>query len=377
MSDSSPADVIVTGHLCLDLHPDMAQVPLQALNMPGSLAECGPLGLSGGGAVPNVGLSLHRLGVNVRLMAAVGDDLIGHAIIDLLNARSPELTRSIAVRPGEQSSYSIVLAPLRSDRIFLHFPGNNTTFGLPDIDFDIVAQAKHFHLGYPTILPRLMASDGAEMAEIFRRAKATSVTTSLDMTLPDPLSPSGRADWRAILRSALPYVDVFVPSIEEILFMLRRADFDAWRGKVLEHIDAAYLSDLAAELLDMGAAVAGFKLGESGMFLQTGPLDRFAAFGRSPIRTDEWANQQLWHPAFQVSVEGTTGAGDSAYAGLITALLRGLSPEDAIRHACAVGACNVETADSSAGVRSWDETTTRIRAGWSTRVDILRGYNKP
>ncbi len=375
-SDSRAADVIVTGHLCLDLIPDMAQVPLAALNIPGSLAECGPLGQSAGGAVSNVGLSLHRLGVDVRLMAAVGDDLIGHAIIDFLSARSPDLTRSIALRPGENSSYSIVLSPQRSDRIFLHFPGNNTTFGLADIDFDTIAQARIFHLGYPPILPRILASDGEEMAEIFRRAKATGVVTSLDMTLPDPLSASGRADWRAILRRALPYVDVFVPSIEETLLMLRRADFDSWRGKVLAHIDADYLSDLAAELLAMGVAVAGFKLGESGLYLQTGSVERFAALRRVPIRAEGWANRRLWHPAFQVAVAGTTGAGDSAYAGLIAALLRGLPPDEAIRHACAVGACNVEVADSTGGVRSWDETRARLDAGWPTHPAALPGFTR-
>ncbi len=374
-ADTHPADVIVTGHLCLDLIPQMGQVPLNALNLPGNLAEVGPLGQSAGGVVTNVGLSLRRLGVDVRLMASVGDDLIGHAIVDFLTARSPDLARSIALRAGEDSSYSIVLSPQNCDRIFLHFPGNNATFGLADLDLAAIAKARVFHLGYPPILPRIIANDGEEMTEIFRQAKAAGVVTSLDMTLPDPLSASGRAPWKTILQRALPYVDVFVPSIEEILFMLRRADFDTWRGKVLTHLDADYLSDLAAELLDMGVAVAGFKLGEAGLFLQTAAIERFAAFERLPIQPGEWANRRVWQPAFQVKVIGTTGAGDSAYAGLLAALLRGLPPDEAVRRACAVGACNVEVADSTSGVRSWDEISARLDAGWLTHGDPLRGYS--
>jgi hypothetical protein len=35
--------------------------------------------------------------------------------------------------------------------------------------------------------------------------------------------------------------------------------------------------------------------------------------------------------------------------------------------AAAVGACNVEAADAVSGVRSWEETTARVQAGWPRR----------
>ena len=47
-----------------------------------------------------------------------------------------------------------------------------------------------------------------------------------------PQSASGHANWHAILKRTLPYVDIFIPSIEEILFMLRRDDYDKWRGAI-------------------------------------------------------------------------------------------------------------------------------------------------
>ena len=59
------------------------------------------------------------------------------------------------------------------------------------------------------------------------------------------------------------------------------------------------------------------------------------------------AGAQIWHPAFQVDVAGTTGAGDAAYAGLLAALMRGLEPEACARMACAVAACNIEAADAT------------------------------
>lgn len=41
-----------------------------------------------------------------------------------------------------------------------------------------------------------------------------------------------------------------------------------------------------------------------------------------------------------------------------------MSPQDTLRAACAVGACNVEAADALSGVRGWSETAARIAAGW-------------
>ena len=46
--------------------------------------------------------------------------------------------------------------------------------------------------------------------------------TSLDICLPGSESDGGRVDWQEVLPNALPFVDVFAPSIDELLFMLDR-----------------------------------------------------------------------------------------------------------------------------------------------------------
>lgn len=366
-------DILVSGHLCIDIIPDMRHVTREAMNIPGYLAETGPIVVSTGGAVSNVGLSLYRLGENVGLMGTVGEDLIGQMIIGYLCSYHPDLTRYITVRSGQPSSYTVVLSPQNADRTFLHCPATNDTYGHEDIDYALVAQAKIFHLGYPALMARLHQDTG-EVRAIFERAKQTGVVTSLDMARPDPDAASGRADWKKIIRDALPYVDIFVPSIEEILFMLRRADFDAWHGNVLSHLSQDYLHGLAGELLDMGAVVAGFKLGEMGIYFRVADADKLGRLARLPIRVDEWANAEVYHPAFQVEVAGTTGAGDSAYAGLLTAMLHGLSPSEAVRMACAVGACNVERPDSNSGILSWADTQARVAAGWQTCPEVLPAH---
>jgi sugar/nucleoside kinase (ribokinase family) len=366
-------DVVVAGHLCLDMLPEMGHVPLSALGMPGRLSETGRLVLSTGGAVSNTGVALHRLGVNVRLMANVGDDFVGQAIVNILEGHDPSLCEYIRVLPGEPGSYTIVLSPERVDRIFLSGTGPNSTFGTKDVDFSVLKNTKLFHLGYPPLLPRLFANGGEELIEIFRRAKDAGVVTSLDMTLPDPNSPSGQVNWPKVFQRTLPHLDIFIPSIEEALFCLRRADYDAWNGAVLPHLTATYLSNLADELIGMGGVIVGFKLGEMGMYLKTGDAARFERLVRLTLDISAWANVILWSPAFQVDVMGTTGAGDSAYAGFLTSLLHGLNPEETLRFACAAGACNVEAADSTSGVRTWDTIQARLDAGWSYRPEQLPG----
>jgi sugar/nucleoside kinase (ribokinase family) len=169
----------------------------------------------------------------------------------------------------------------------------------------------------------------------------------------------------------LPYVDIFLPSIEEILFMLHRKIYDRLWQKAsgpnfLSLIAPGQLSDLSQELLDMGAKVVCLKLGDRGLYLRTGDNPAIERLGRAQTSNPiAWANKELWTPCFKVNVVGTTGSGDATIAGFLSALLRGLSPEEAVTIAAAVGACNVEAADSLSGLLSWEETLRRVKSGWA------------
>ena len=69
-STRSRPEVVVAGHICLDVIPGLTQAPDLT---PGRLVVVGPSAVSTGGPVGNVGLALHRLGVPVRLMGKIGD----------------------------------------------------------------------------------------------------------------------------------------------------------------------------------------------------------------------------------------------------------------------------------------------------------------
>jgi sugar/nucleoside kinase (ribokinase family) len=217
---------------------------------------------------------------------------------------------------------------------------------------------------------RMYTGAGGELAQIFRRAKATGVTTCLDMALPDPGSDAGKADWPAILRATLPHVDIFLPSIEETLYALWRPTYDRLHAAAPDHniaplITPELLSGVSGELLALGVKAVGLKLGNRGLYLRTASAAAWQDAGRGrPADLAGWTDQELWAPCFQAQEVGATGSGDATIAGFLAALLRGLSATEAVTMAVAVGACNMEAADALSGIRTWQQTQARIAGGW-------------
>jgi sugar/nucleoside kinase (ribokinase family) len=374
MSESSTA--VVAGHICLDIIPQLKGESadlLEKLLVPGRLTVVGPAVVSTGGAVSNTGLALNRLGIKTHLMGKVGDDVLGRAVTALIEDEGPGLAKRMLVDCSTNTSYSIVLSPPGVDRVFLHSPGANDTFGVDDVDYAVLAGVSLFHFGYPPVMHRMIQDQGAQLEEMYHLAKLEGVVTSLDMALPDTEAGADRVDWRAILTRVLPHVDVFLPSIEELLYMLRPTTYEDLRQRTsgddfAGHVTPALLSDVGEELLHLGAKVVGLKLGDRGLYVRTAGVARIQRLGRArPTDVKAWADKELWVPCFQADVVGTTGAGDATVAGFLSGLLRDLTPEATATAAVAVGACNVEAADALSGVRSWEETMSRVAAGWEHR----------
>jgi sugar/nucleoside kinase (ribokinase family) len=376
-------EAIVAGHICLDIIPRFtvdAGASLSAYLSPGRLSEIGPVALSTGGAVSNTGLNLKRLGIDTRLMGKIGDDLFGQAVLEIVRGYGSELAEGMIVVPGEASSYTVVIEPPHLDRMFLHCPGANHTFGAGDVRYELLADGRVFHLGYPPLLGRMYADGGRELIDTFRRAKETGVTTSLDMTMPDPAGPSGKVDWQAIMGACMPYVDLFVPSVEEWLYMVDRPRFEKLSTRtgasgMLLALQVDEIRALARAALEMGAGVVLLKLGERGIYMRT--ASDVSDLGRGgPADPLAWQDRELWVPCFVPDpLVGTTGAGDATIAGFLAAVLRGASPERALTIAAAVGACNVEAADALSGVRSWEDTLARIDAGWEKAPLAVPGWS--
>lgn len=360
-------DVVVAGYLGLDLAPTFlgsAQTPLTDLLRPGKLIEVGPLEATPGGVVANTGLALSHFGHRVALMGLLGQDALGDLLQGMLQGRGAELHLRRTDRAG--TAYGIVLAPPGTDRIFLESPGCNATFTAAELDYDLIAQSRLFHFGYPPLMEAMFRDDGAELEAMFRRVKSLGVATSLDMTLPDPDGAAGRVQWPVLLSRVLPHVDVFVPSVEELLYMLAREEWsrlvqEADGGEAVDVVPRGLYEDLADEALALGAKIVLIKGGHRGGYLATasGVSQTLPGLPSSP----DWDRCRLWVEAFRAEpsqVQNSCGAGDASVAGFLAALLNHEETATALRLAMLAGRDSLYGIDTTSGLRKWQEMREEV-----------------
>lgn len=375
--------VAVAGHVCLDLTPQFlvdGPPEVSKLFIPGKLLNMGGMTIATGGPVSNTGIALTILGLDVTLMAKIGKDYIGRGVLEQFEKYGA--TSKLHQVEGTDTSYTVALVPKGMDRIFLHCTGANDTFDSQDIDYEALENADLFHFGYPPLMRRMYEDDGKELEKIFKRVKEMGLTTSLDMSLPDPDSDSGKVNWARILERVLPYVDLFLPSVEESSYMVDRKLYDSLRNRasstdMLEFLDINDVPHLSKMFIEMGANIVAIKCGVKGFSIRTASKERLQSLGRlKPDNLDNWAGRELHEESFNADpIVSATGSGDSSIAGFLTALCRGHSIEEAIRIACAVGGLNVRAYDAISGIRSYEETLKLIEQGWpKNRLSIDGEY---
>jgi sugar/nucleoside kinase (ribokinase family) len=360
---------VAAGHICLDLMPGLGSRDLALA--PGALRIAGPMTISTGGSVSNTGIALHRLGVPTRLVALVGSDPLGEVLRGALERESPGLAAGLVAKPDMGTSYSVILSTAATDRIVIHFPGANDSFGASDIDQEALRGAELMHVGYPPLMERLCRHDGLELEKLLRGAGEAGVATSLDMAEPDERVAG--VDWPALLGRSLPHVDLFLPSFGELRTMLGTGGRGGWDGVSPPHPEE--VRDLAERAIELGAAVAGVKLGRFGLYLRSAGAGRIARLVDRLPRLDPvaWSDRELWCPIFEVPVVGTTGSGDTTIAGFLAAVLEGRGPAEAMELASAVGSLCVEVDDAVSGIRSRAQAEDRIHAGLPRPVPPIFG----
>ncbi|MEA2069003.1 MAG: carbohydrate kinase family protein, partial [Verrucomicrobiota bacterium] len=142
--------VVVAGHICLDVIPDLSEMILKRpgeFYTPGALKMAKPAKISTGGPVSNTGLNLTKLGIETSLMGKVGADAFGD-MAQLLLKKEWGIENTLVVDDSVTTSYTVVINPKGFDRMFVHDPGANNTFKADDIDYDRVAECDLFHFGY-------------------------------------------------------------------------------------------------------------------------------------------------------------------------------------------------------------------------------------
>ncbi len=366
-----PHKVIAAGHISLDITPVFeGEGPFHQLLSPGKLVQVGAAHIHTGGSAANTGLALKLLGAEVRLAGKVGADAFGGMVAEIL--RSHGAGDHLIVDPEGSTSYTVVLAPPGVDRSFLHYPGANETFASADVSDALLSDAALLHFGYPPLMPTMYAEDGRQLEELMRRAHSAGCATSLDMVAVDPNSPAAQVNWLRVLAKVLPHVDFFVPSIEELGFMLDRPLYEAWQEKAAGKEIPQILSleedirPLARRCLALGAGVVLLKCGVRGMYwcaAEREVLQRTKT--RVPLDTDLWAGKEGFEKSFVPRrVLSATGAGDTSIAAFLVAMLEGFPPQECCRLAAATGACCVEDYSPLGGLLPFPALRQRMAEGW-------------
>lgn len=390
---------VVAGHICLDITPIFPKklvseteaktytgtearakvktearaggdLKLDTIIVPGKLLHMEGVDIHTGGSVANTGLALKLLGVDVRLMGKVGRDDFGTLIQERLKKYGVEA--GLISAEGAETSYSVVLAIPGVDRIFLHCPGANDTFSGADLDFAEIATTDLFHFGYPTVMKKMYQDQGQELLKILRQVKESGTAVSLDMAAIDPSSPAAEADWAGILGKVLPYVDFFVPSAEELCFMLDRPRCAEWEkrarsGDITDVLTIEEVRPLAEKVMQMGARMVLIKCGAAGMYYRTSSLENMAGLcGQLDLPLEAWADKEGFEASYiPDAVISATGAGDTSIAAFLAAVLEGSTLEEALQLATATGACCVAAYDALSGLKPLDELREKIHGGWT------------
>lgn len=357
--------IIAAGYVALDMTPEFPGASSGSASFsdfigPGKMANVGCLAMTTGGSASNTGGALHFFGADVTIVCKIGGDVFGGIIERLYRERGHKA--SFIKDSSADTSYTVVISPPGCDRFFLVYPGANDTFSASELDYGLIGKAGWFHFGYPPVMACFYRNGGNELAEMLKKVKSLDVVTSLDMCAIDPAGDAAKCDWKEILSQALPYVDFFAPSIEELCFMLDRKKYGALQeraagGDICRHLSLSKdVIPMAEEALKLGCGAVLLKCGAAGMYLAAPSRGGFSAFADSFV------------PDKMVSA---TGAGDTAIAAFIHAAVNGYPLQECLDLAAAAGASCLGAYDALSGLIPMDQMRQKIAAGWAREKIIL------
>jgi sugar/nucleoside kinase (ribokinase family) len=252
-----------------------------------------------------------RLGLKVAFVGVAGDDVFGHFMLDALQTRGVDIS-NVIVDPSQTTGFTVILNRV-TDRAMLTHLGAINALNANQIQDDLLAQARHLHIASYFLQTRLRP----DIPDLFRRARALGLTTSLDTNW-DPSE-----QWTGV-HNLLKLVDVFLPNENEACALT----------KMDSVMDSA--RKLAAD-----SQIVAVKMGAQG---------GMAVAGDTLV-------QAL---AIRVEVVDTVGAGDTFDAGFIYGYLAGWSLEKSLRLGIVCGSLSTAKPGGLEGQPTLPEATRLI-----------------
>ena len=252
-----------------------------------------------------------KLGLKSLAVGAVGDDEKADWVLMTMQKHGID-TSTMQRLKGVPTSATILNIRPNGERPALHVRGASDHFDVLPAMYDQVFSAPIVHLGGTGLLRTL---DGPRSLDLLKEAKRRGCTVTFDLI-------AANAATAAIVKPLLPYIDYFMPSIEEAREMSGQKT----------------AADCASYYIDQGAGCCVFTLGGDGAFYAHKDGTRLSS------------------PAYDINVVDTTGCGDAFDAGFIAALHHKMDVETSLRFAQASAGLVATGLGSDAGIVSFEHT---------------------
>ncbi|MBR2466400.1 MAG: carbohydrate kinase family protein [Clostridia bacterium] len=293
---------------------DVIVEPVDGYPGHGVLKQVNGITLHNGGNAMTASINLTKMGTPAFIVGKVGDDMFGAYLKSRLEAAGVD-TAGLKTDTTTQTSASVLMIDEGGERSFFHCVGTNGTFGIDDIDFDVISKADLVFVTGTYLLDRF---DGEETRDFLKKCKEMGKTTFLDVCW------DAKGKWGELLDMSMPYIDFLMPSIDEAREIAKRSDPD----------------EIADVFMAKGAKNVVIKMGKTGSYLRLAGEKKGRIF-----------------PSVKgVKAVDTTGAGDSFCSGFLAAYARGESPEFCSEFANGTGALCVTATGATTGIRTYEET---------------------
>lgn len=283
---------------------DIAGRPVDDIPAGGGVRFIDQIRMNPAGTAAGAVMNAAKLGIRTAAVACLGHDEKADFILSVYKRLGIDCSM---IQRTDKAETSATMLTIRSngERPALHCRGASDHLFVGDEQMDEVCDARFLHLGGTGLLA---AMDGGQSAKLLAHAKRRGLTTTFDLIAPNECT-------LALLDDLLPYVDYFMPSLEEAAFLSGKATPE----------------EAATAFLDRGAGACIFKMGAKGSFVRT-------------------RDRSFRLPAFKVAVSDTTGCGDSYCGAFVAGLAKGHDLETSCRLGTAVSALVATGLGSDAGV---------------------------
>ncbi|WP_369062311.1 carbohydrate kinase family protein [Caulobacter sp. 73W] len=265
------------------------------------------------GTAAGAALIAARLGLDVSLLGAVGDDFTGRCVRLGLEEGSVRLDH-LAVLAGFPTSTTILAVDSQGRRPNFHALGAGLFAEVNDAAVKAAGGSDFVHYG-GIGGPKL---DGGEGARLLKAAKAGGAVVTLDIISPQPTA-------RQELERLAPHVDYLLPSAEEARHLTGQEDL------------AAAAEELAA-------------LGPRGVFIKDGPRGVVVRLAGETTRL----------PAHEIRPVDTTSCGDAFCAAFVRGLAQSMPPLEAARFATAAAALVAQGLGVYGALKDFDAVVTAM-----------------